>query len=165
MTTEDSHQPADRPGSPEIEAIVEQPRGSFIKRGADGRIEMLSPLPCPYNYGSIPGTKAEDGAPIDVIVLGPKLPKGTRVRLPLVAWVEFIDEGMRDYKLVLSSTALGRSEEQGLIRFFQVYTVVKRLVARLSGRRAPIDFRGIRCDTAALKEALPEVFRHDGGDG
>ena len=26
---------------------------------------MVSPLPCPWNYGSVPGTQAADGAPVD----------------------------------------------------------------------------------------------------
>src|SRR5437762_3321483 len=104
-----------------LEVVVEVARGSFVKRGATGAIEMLSPLPCPYNYGSVPGTHGDDGAAIDAIVLGPRLAPGTRVELPLVAWVDFIDEGARDHKLVLSTAALSRRDEWGLAWFFRTY--------------------------------------------
>ena len=39
---------------PELEVVIEVPRGSFLKRGSTGRVDFVSPLPCPYNYGSVP---------------------------------------------------------------------------------------------------------------
>ena len=39
---------------PEVEVVIEVPRGSFLKRGSTGQIDFISPLPCPYNYGSVP---------------------------------------------------------------------------------------------------------------
>ena len=39
---------------PEIEVVIEIPRGSFLKRGSTGHIDFVSPLPCPFNYGSVP---------------------------------------------------------------------------------------------------------------
>ncbi|MBC7544889.1 MAG: inorganic diphosphatase [Candidatus Sericytochromatia bacterium] len=145
-----------------IEAVVEQPRGSFIKRGTDGRIAIFSPVPCPYNYGCLPATTADDGDPIDAIVLGPRLPVGTRVHLPLVAWVEFIDDGVRDYKLVLSQAPLNRGEERGLIRFFRLYVILKRVVAMMTGRRGATTFVGVHRDLANLRKALPAAFRNLG---
>jgi inorganic pyrophosphatase len=126
-----------------IEAVIEHPRGSFIKRRPDGSIDLISPLPCPYNYGSVPGTTGGDGDPVDVIVLGRRLRSGTRVRLPVVAEVRFIDEDARDHKLVLGDHALTGTEELGLVVFFRAYTLFKRLVARLRGRAGAIDFLGI----------------------
>jgi inorganic pyrophosphatase len=38
---------------PEVEVVVEIPRGSFLKRGSTGQLDFVSPLPCPFNYGSI----------------------------------------------------------------------------------------------------------------
>jgi inorganic pyrophosphatase len=39
---------------PEVDVVIEVPRGSFLKRGSTGRVDFISPLPCPYNYGSVP---------------------------------------------------------------------------------------------------------------
>src|SRR4051812_1615570 len=127
-----------------VEAIIEQPRGAFVKRRADGRIDFVSPLPYPYNYGSLPGTTGGDGDPIDAIVLGPRLAAGTRVSLPIVAEVDFIDEGRVDTKLVLSPTSLSARQRRGLAAFFTCYALAKRGLARLRGRRGEIAFRGLR---------------------
>ena len=40
--------------APELEIVIEVPRGSFLKRGLTGRIDFVSPLPCPFNYGAVP---------------------------------------------------------------------------------------------------------------
>ena len=39
---------------PELEVVIEDPRGSFLKRGSTGQVDFVSPLPCPFNYGSVP---------------------------------------------------------------------------------------------------------------
>jgi inorganic pyrophosphatase len=127
-----------------VEAVIEVSRGSLIKRRADGRLEFISPVPCPYNYGSLPGTRGGDGDPVDAIVLGPRVPRGTRVRLPVIAEIDFIDEGQVDTKLVLGVRPLTEGERRGLETFFRVYALAKRLLARLRGRRGPIAFRGLR---------------------
>jgi inorganic pyrophosphatase len=127
-----------------VMAVIELPRGTFVKRRSDGTIDFVSPLPCPYNYGCLPGTTGGDGDPIDVIVLGPRLAAGTRIRLPVVAEVDFIDEGRVDTKLVLSRTSLTRRERRGLHTFFTCYALAKRGLARLRGRRGEIAFRGVR---------------------
>jgi len=125
-------------------AVIESPRGSFVKRLADGGVDFVSPLPCPYNYGSLPGTVGGDGDPIDAIVLGPRLRVGTRVSLPVVAEVDFVDEGQIDTKLVLSATPLTRGQRRALIAFFTLYVLAKRGLARVRGRQGEIAFRGIR---------------------
>ena len=47
---------------PVVEVVIEVPRGSFLKRGSTGRVDFISPLPCPFNYGSVPGYIGLDGA-------------------------------------------------------------------------------------------------------
>ena len=125
-------------------AVVEHPRGSFHKRGGDGRVDVVSPLPCPWNYGSVPGTQAADGAPVDVIVLGRRLPAGTHVLLPVVARVQFVDDGVPDDKWVLSAAPLTDAQERALVRFFRAYVWLKRGLARLRGRTGAIAFHGVQ---------------------
>src|SRR5579859_3824123 len=65
------------PDSPEIvRMIVEIPKNSSNKYEYDGKLgvfrldrTLYSPLHYPGDYGFIPGTLAEDGDPLDVLVL------------------------------------------------------------------------------------------------
>ena len=59
-----------------VEVIIEVPRGGFIKRHPDGAVDFVSPVPCPFNYGSVEGSEAADGDPQDALVLGPTLQPG-----------------------------------------------------------------------------------------
>jgi inorganic pyrophosphatase len=67
------------PASQELEIVIEIPRGSFFKRGSKGRIDFISPLPCPFNYGSVPDYLGLEGDLLDAVVLGPRLPHGSVV--------------------------------------------------------------------------------------
>ncbi len=65
------------PDSPEVvRVIIEIPKNSSNKYEYDGELEVFrldralySPLHYPGDYGFIPGTLAEDGDPLDIIVL------------------------------------------------------------------------------------------------
>jgi len=116
------------PGTPipaELEVSVEQPRFSFIKRRDDGSIDFVSPVPCPFNYGSVPNTLAADGDREDVIVLGPRLPKNTRLRMPVQGRVHFIDAGVYDGKWVCGHS-ISAVDRRALVCFFRAYTLAKR---------------------------------------
>ena len=58
---------------------IEVPRFSFVKREADGEVDFVSPVPCPFNYGSVPGAIAPDGDAPDALVLGPRVAAGAEV--------------------------------------------------------------------------------------
>ena len=64
--------------TPEVEVVIEVPRGSFLKRGSTGHLDFISPLPCPFNYGSVPSLLGLEGDLLDAVVLGPRLPRGTQ---------------------------------------------------------------------------------------
>ncbi|MGZ5027747.1 MAG: inorganic diphosphatase, partial [Methylobacter sp.] len=67
---------------PTVEVIIEIPRGSFMKRGSSGELDFISPLPCPFNYGSVPAFIGLDSDLLDAVVLGPYLPLGTKLTIP-----------------------------------------------------------------------------------
>jgi inorganic pyrophosphatase len=113
---------------------IEVPKGSFVKRKADGRVDLWSPLPCPYNYGSILGSLAPDGDPYDALVLGPRLPAGRIVSLPARAVMGFVDEGCDDPKIVCAARPLRASDRRAIHAFFVVYAAFKRLRQRLRGQ-------------------------------
>lgn len=125
-----------------VSAIVEVPRFGFVKRNTQGRIDMLSPLPCPFNYGSVPGTTAGDGDPVDAVILGRRRDAGVRLDLPIRAAVDFIDAGQEDPKLILSEAPLTAFERWQVDAFFRVYAVIKRLVNAARGKGGPTAFRG-----------------------
>ncbi len=58
---------------PEVDVVIEIPRGSFLKRGSTGHVDFVSPLPCPFNYGSVPQYLGQEGDLLDAVVLGPRL--------------------------------------------------------------------------------------------
>lgn len=126
----------------EPEVLIETPRWSPVKWRADGSIDFISPLPCPYNYGCIPGFQSEDGDPLDVLVLGPRLRRGERLRVPVVGVVDFIDAGRGDPKVICSARPLGPGEREGVERFFRVYARFKRVLHRVRGHVPDTRFQG-----------------------
>lgn len=126
-----------------VDVDIDSPRGSFIKRRDDGGVDFVSPLPTPYNYGSLPGTEAADGDRLDAIVLGPALPRWARVRTEVRAVVRFVDAGAEDLKLVCASRPLTARDLAGLRAFFVVYARAKVALNALRGRRGATRFEGI----------------------
>jgi inorganic pyrophosphatase len=125
-----------------VRVRVEIPRGSFAKRGAEG-VEFWSPIPCPFNYGSVPGTCAPDGDAWDAIAFGAGLPLGAEVELPVHGWVAFLDDGVTDTKL-LCGAAPPTAGELLLVRaFFTAYAPARGLLNRLAGRRGVTRFGGV----------------------
>src|SRR6185295_1492095 len=91
---------------PEVEVVIEVPRFSFLKRGSTGRIDFVSPFPCPFNYGSVPTHLGLEGDLLDAVVLGPRLAVGTRVKTKAWDAITLIDRGMSDDKVICSESPL-----------------------------------------------------------
>ena len=125
--------------APELEVVIEVPRFSFLKRGSTGRIDFVSPLPCPFNYGAVPAYLGLEGDLLDALVLGPRLPLGSRLRVRAWGAVTLMDRGMVDDKLVCSAHPLTSADRQRVLRFFGLYARCKallNLVRRRPGRNA-----------------------------
>jgi inorganic pyrophosphatase len=63
--------------------VIEVPRGSFLKRGSTGHVDFISPLPCPFNYGSVPIYLGLEGDLLDALVLGKRRHAIVHVLTPL----------------------------------------------------------------------------------
>lgn len=120
---------------------VEVPRFSLLKRGAAG-IEYVSPVPCPFNYGSVPDRPAPDGDDLDAIVLGPRLRLGEEVDVPVHAVVRFVDAGCADDKLVCGRSPT-EADLAGLAVFFRLYAVARGLMNLARGRRGATRYGGV----------------------
>jgi inorganic pyrophosphatase len=113
---------------PEVDVVIEVPRGSFLKRGSTGHVDFVSPLPCPYNYGSVPSHVGLEGDLLDALVLGPRLPLGTRTRVKAWGAVMLTDRGMTDDKLICSDRPPDASTRSDVLRFFHFYARCKGLL-------------------------------------
>jgi inorganic pyrophosphatase len=135
------------PGPEVVQVRIEVPRGGLVKWGSDGRIDFVSPLPCPFNYGSLPGPPADDGDPPDAVLLGPRLGRGRVAEARVVGRVRFLDQGQRDDKLLCvplgRDRGLSRAERLQAVAFFALYARIKALAGRLRGRGGPTRFQGI----------------------
>lgn len=129
--------------------VIEVPRGSFIKRQPDGRVDFVSPLPSPFNYGSVvrgqvEGLAAEDGDPLDVLVLGARVPRGRALEVRVWGWVDFVDAGEADPKLVATQGRPPSAIDWLRVRaFFVCYARLKGALQRARGRRAPTQLRSV----------------------
>jgi inorganic pyrophosphatase len=118
----------DNERTPEVEVVIEVPRGSHLKRDWAGRISFVSPLPCPFNYGCVPTHLGLEGDLLDALVLGPRLALGTRLRLRAWRAVTLTDRGMSDDKLVCSVDSPTDSQYRAVLRFFHFYARCKALI-------------------------------------
>ncbi|UCH49670.1 MAG: inorganic diphosphatase [Betaproteobacteria bacterium] len=140
---------------PEVEVVIEIPKGSFLKRGSTGHIDFVSPLPCPFNYGSVPTHLGLEGDLLDAVVLGPRLPLGTRLRVKAWGAVTLTDRGMSDDKLICSTEPLRAAERQNVLRFFRFYARCKGLLNMLRGRPGRNACDGWHDAEFALSRAKP----------
>ncbi|NKB88447.1 MAG: inorganic diphosphatase [Acidobacteria bacterium] len=100
-----------------VHAVIEIPAGTNLKWEIDkdtgalsveqvgGAPRVVDYLGYPGNYGIVPGTllaveSGGDGDPLDVLVLGPAVPRGTAVLTRPVAILRLQDSGARDDKLI-----------------------------------------------------------------
>ncbi len=124
-----------------VEVVVEVPAGGFVKRDTAGRIDVVSPLPVPWNYGALPGVASGDGDPLDAVVLGPRRVRGASVSGRVWGVVDFVDGGDPDPKLiVVPGAGVGGApvhQRLAIEGFFTVYARFKRVVYRLRGRTGP----------------------------
>jgi inorganic pyrophosphatase len=140
---------------PELDVVIEVPRGSFLKRGSSGQVDFVSPLPCPYNYGAVPGMLGMEGDLLDALVLGPRLRHGTRLRVRAWAAVTLTDRGMSDDKLICSAQPPSAAELEGVVRFFRFYARCKGLLNWWRHRPGRNACDGLCSAPAALARARP----------
>jgi inorganic pyrophosphatase len=101
----------------DINVVVEIPAGTLEKwevDKTDGKMKwefvdkkprIINYLGYPGNYGMIPGTLLSkelggDGDPLDVIVLGPPVERGSIVKCKLIGVLYLLDRGEKDDKLI-----------------------------------------------------------------
>ena len=74
----------------------------------NGKKRVIKFLPYPGNYGFIPQTKLSkvkggDGDPIDVLLIGGAVKRGSVLKIKIIGGLDFLDRGERDTKLIAVS--------------------------------------------------------------
>ncbi len=141
--------------APLLDVVIEIPRGSFLKRGSRGTIDFVSPLPCPYNYGSVPNYLGQEGDLLDALVLGPRLPLGTRLQVRAWGAVILADRGLTDDKLVCAFAPPTPAQRRAVLRFFHVYARCKAVLNWVRGQSGRNACDGWCSATEAISRAVP----------
>lgn len=139
----------------ELQVIIEIPLGSFLKRGTTGKIDFVSPFPCPFNYGSIEKFVGLEGDLLDAVVLGRRQPRGTRVTVRAFGAVGLTDHGMYDDKLICSHHPVGQWQRYHVLFFFTVYAKCKWLLNLIRGQAGRNACEGWGDPEAAIARAKP----------
>lgn len=132
-----------------VRVRIDTERFGFVKRHDDGSIDFVSPLPCPFAYGSLPDTIADDGDRQDAIVVGSAAKRGDTIDGTVVAIVRFVDAGRVDDKLVVAPGSLGAIDRAVVHAFFSVYAPAKRLLHALRRDGSPTRYLGL--ETVAVR--------------
>lgn len=152
------------PKSPKSElsnVVIETPRGSRNKYKYDAALHMFrlnSVLPAgsvfPYDFGYIPGTKAEDGDPIDVLLLMDQSAfTGCLVEARLIGVIEAeqtekgnterndrlvaVADDAHDYRDLKSLKDMNKELLKELEHFFVSYNALKSKEFKVIAHRGP----------------------------
>lgn len=129
-----------------MKIVIETPKYSFWKyQKTDNGYEraFFSPLPTIFNYGFVEGTTGPDGMEEDVVVLGPRLPRGSTLeRENFNGTVMFLDNSIRDDKKLVYIS--GFRSPVLLAFYFRLYALFKIfLYAFREGKISRCRFEGI----------------------
>ena len=156
--------PARAPGSGHIQVVIEASRESRVKYKVDpatGLIAFDKLLPTgfrfPFNFGSIPSTKAPDGDPLDVVVLldEPLVP-GSVVNVRLVGIIEAEQEQdgrtERNDRLIAVALRPGGEEESPGEPVERVFPAVENFFVAYNEAQGRV-FRPLGCHGREHAEA------------
>lgn len=120
-----------------MKIIIETPKYSFWKynRTEKGyKKAFFSPLPTIFNYGFVEGTESPDGMEKDVVVLGPRLKRGSEFeREAFDGIVKFLDDSVRDDKNLVYIS--GFRSPLILACYFRLYALFKVFLYLLYEKR------------------------------
>lgn len=156
-----------------VQAVIEVPLGSSNKYEYDPEFGIFrldrvlySPMHYPGDYGFIPSTLADDGDPVDVLVLvsRPTFP-GAVLQVRPLAYLEMSDEKGRDQKVLAvpaddprydnnrSIDSISPHRLHEIEHFFNIYK-------ELEGKTTTVDgWRGIEETYALIQDAVQNFKR------
>ncbi len=145
--------------------------GEMIWEVRKGEPRIVQFLPYPGNYGMIPGTLLSkddggDGDALDVLVLGPAVPRGSVIAVHVIGLMKFLDDGEQDDKIlaVMLDTPLAKVRNLAdLDQSFQgASEIVNRWFTSYKGPGGRMDFRGWGDADEAIKLIQRGIHTHSG---
>ena len=165
--------------SPEVvRAIIEIPKNSVNKYEYDGELEMFrldralySPMHYPGDYGFIPSTLAEDGDPLDVLVLVDSSSfTGCVLQVRPIGVLDMIDQGQPDQKIL--AVGEGNPRYADVASYSQVYPHILREIKHffsiykdLEGKRVEVRGWGDAAAARALITKSMAAFEEKKSNG
>ena len=150
----------------EFEGYIEMVAGSDVKHVFDEKENKLKvhrktalPLPHPFNYGFIKGTRSGDGDPLDVFVISSsEIPLGETVRIRPIGMLYVEDEMGIDNKVIAVNVA--DSESAGLKDIAELDKLhMERISYLLEHNKDGMEGRWTKVKSAAGREAaLKEIL-------
>jgi inorganic pyrophosphatase len=141
--------------APSVEVVIEIPRGSFLKRDGHGCVDFVSPLPCPYNYGSVRNYIGGEGDYLDAVVLGPRLSVGSIVKVNAYGAVGLSERALYDDKLICATHPISASDRRNVLLFFRLYASFKGILNSFRGRGGLSRCEGWGDAESAIARAVP----------
>ena len=96
----DAHAVIEIPAGTSAKWMIRSSDGAFFWERQNGRRRVVDYLAYPVNYGIVPHTRAWDGDPLDVLVLGSALPRGSVWQVRPIGVLHLTDDGARDDKIL-----------------------------------------------------------------
>ena len=129
-----------------INMIVEIPTGTTAKYEMDkttytllmdsinGKPRYIDYLGYPANYGMIPNTilskdEGGDGDPLDILLLGPAVKRGSVEKVKVIGVLELLDNGEQDDKLIAINPATNWSKVEKIEDLDKFYPGTKTIIA------------------------------------
>jgi len=153
-----------------INAVIEIPHEGINKYEYDKELQVFrldrnlySPVHYPGDYGFVPSTLAEDGDPLDVLVLvdAPSFP-GCIMSVRPIGLLEMLDQGIADEKVLCVGKNNPRYKD--VANFSEIYPHMLKEITHffaiykdLEGKR--VEVKGWR-DAAFAREKVVEAQKH-----
>ena len=137
------YQPINDDGS--VNVVIEIPSGTNSKwevSKSDGALKwtykngtprVVNYLSYPGNYGMIPQTilpkeSGGDGDPLDVLVLGPTVPRGSVIGVKIIGILHLLDDGEKDDKLIAVTRSTLLYQVNSIEELDQVYAGISAIL-------------------------------------
>jgi len=160
-----------------VQVVIEIPAGSLLKWEVDkktgglkwdeekGKPRVIRYLPYPGNYGMIPQSLyaksiGGDGDPLDVLVLGPSVPRGTLLKAKVIGVLKLLDRREKDDKLIAVSedSAFAQIKEISELKkkFPGILEIVETWFSHYKGKGLTVSkgYRGSKVATQILKRSI-----------
>jgi inorganic pyrophosphatase len=121
-----------------VNVVIETPKGSRVKYTYDeetGMLKLKKALPegmvFPFNFGFIPGTKAEDGDPMDILILNEEpLVPGCLAKARPIAVIE-AEQTEKNGKKTRNDRLIGMAIAKQTPTFMETLEVDKKTMAEI----------------------------------